>query len=190
MARGRDDFADAYVDEKISISEYSLSASVACGKVRFSFLVVGSTDYLSIFFSFVVRWKNSGTLSDEQHPSPIFLPIFDILTFIWLIFLYVTPKWALFFLTKKRSPVHRQNLHFNSQKKRSVENAWHLFRLFLYLLNLNSHRTPLFFFTIDRFAELCMFMYHPHLSTPHLYLHLPHPSPPCDSTRICIGKII
>jgi rRNA small subunit pseudouridine methyltransferase Nep1 len=34
MARGRDDFADAYVDEKISISEYALSASVACGKVR------------------------------------------------------------------------------------------------------------------------------------------------------------
>jgi rRNA pseudouridine-1189 N-methylase Emg1 (Nep1/Mra1 family) len=33
MARGRDDFADAYVDEKISISEYALSASVACGKV-------------------------------------------------------------------------------------------------------------------------------------------------------------
>jgi len=34
MARGRDDFADAVVDEKISISDYSLSASVACGKVR------------------------------------------------------------------------------------------------------------------------------------------------------------
>ncbi|KAG6839760.1 18S rRNA pseudouridine methyltransferase, partial [Arthromyces matolae] len=32
MARGKDDFADAYVDEKISISDYSLSASVACGK--------------------------------------------------------------------------------------------------------------------------------------------------------------
>ncbi|KAF8505069.1 Alpha/beta knot methyltransferase [Hysterangium stoloniferum] len=32
MARGRDDFADGIVDEKISISEYSLSASVACGK--------------------------------------------------------------------------------------------------------------------------------------------------------------
>ncbi|KAG5719960.1 Nucleolar essential protein 1 [Termitomyces sp. T112] len=32
MARGRDDFADAYVDEKISISDYALSASVACGK--------------------------------------------------------------------------------------------------------------------------------------------------------------
>lgn len=34
MARGRDDFADGFVDEKISISDYSLSASVACGKVR------------------------------------------------------------------------------------------------------------------------------------------------------------
>ncbi|KAG6906972.1 hypothetical protein DXG01_011169 [Tephrocybe rancida] len=32
MARGKDDFADGYVDEKISISDYSLSASVACGK--------------------------------------------------------------------------------------------------------------------------------------------------------------
>jgi rRNA small subunit pseudouridine methyltransferase Nep1 len=28
MARGRDDFADAIVDEKISISDYPLSASV------------------------------------------------------------------------------------------------------------------------------------------------------------------
>ncbi|KAH8115749.1 Nep1-domain-containing protein [Phellopilus nigrolimitatus] len=32
MARGKDDFADAIVDEKISISDYPLSASVACGK--------------------------------------------------------------------------------------------------------------------------------------------------------------
>ncbi|PSR72873.1 hypothetical protein PHLCEN_2v11240 [Hermanssonia centrifuga] len=32
MARGRDDFADGLVDEKISISDYPLSASVACGK--------------------------------------------------------------------------------------------------------------------------------------------------------------
>jgi len=32
MARGRDDFADHLVDEKISISDYPLSASVACGK--------------------------------------------------------------------------------------------------------------------------------------------------------------
>ena len=29
-----DNFADHMVDEKIAISEYSLSASVACGKVR------------------------------------------------------------------------------------------------------------------------------------------------------------
>ena len=34
MARGRDDFADGVVDQKISISDYPLSASVACGKVR------------------------------------------------------------------------------------------------------------------------------------------------------------
>ena len=33
MARGNDDFADGIVDEKIGISEYPLSASVACGKV-------------------------------------------------------------------------------------------------------------------------------------------------------------
>ncbi|OAX41099.1 Nep1-domain-containing protein [Rhizopogon vinicolor AM-OR11-026] len=32
MARGRDDFADHVVDEKISISDFPLSASVACGK--------------------------------------------------------------------------------------------------------------------------------------------------------------
>ena len=85
MARGRDDFADAYVDEKISISEYSLSASVACGKVffflKYSLLYLGSTNR-RFFFSFVVRWKNSGTLSN---PS-IFLPICasDILAFIQL----------------------------------------------------------------------------------------------------------
>jgi len=32
MARGRDDFADHIIDEKISVSDYPLSASVACGK--------------------------------------------------------------------------------------------------------------------------------------------------------------
>lgn len=32
MAKGNDNFADEYVDEKISISNYSLSASVACSK--------------------------------------------------------------------------------------------------------------------------------------------------------------
>ncbi|GJJ07830.1 hypothetical protein Clacol_002035 [Clathrus columnatus] len=47
MARGRDDFADGIVDEKISISNYSLSASVACGKGR-------STALACVF------WINSG----------------------------------------------------------------------------------------------------------------------------------
>lgn len=37
MARGSDDFADGIVDEKISISNYPLSASVACGKVSLKF---------------------------------------------------------------------------------------------------------------------------------------------------------
>ncbi|KAK9461265.1 Alpha/beta knot methyltransferase [Lipomyces oligophaga] len=32
MAHGADDFADEYVDEKIGVSQYSLSASVACSK--------------------------------------------------------------------------------------------------------------------------------------------------------------
>ncbi|KAI0012405.1 nucleolar essential protein 1 [Xylariaceae sp. FL0662B] len=32
MAKGSDNFADEYVDEKIAISQYSLSASVACSK--------------------------------------------------------------------------------------------------------------------------------------------------------------
>jgi rRNA small subunit pseudouridine methyltransferase Nep1 len=32
MAKGQDNFADQFVDEKIGISEYSLSASVACSK--------------------------------------------------------------------------------------------------------------------------------------------------------------
>lgn len=34
MAHGEDNFADHLVDDKIAISQYSLSASVACGKVR------------------------------------------------------------------------------------------------------------------------------------------------------------
>ncbi|KAF7731210.1 hypothetical protein EC973_000625 [Apophysomyces ossiformis] len=33
MAKGPDTFADSYVDEKIGISQYALSAAVACGKV-------------------------------------------------------------------------------------------------------------------------------------------------------------
>jgi rRNA small subunit pseudouridine methyltransferase Nep1 len=50
MARGKDDFADGYVDEKISISDYPLSASVACGKVNFGHLI--SQCYKIMFLPF------------------------------------------------------------------------------------------------------------------------------------------
>lgn len=33
MAHGEDNFADSYVDKKIGVSGYPLSASVACGKL-------------------------------------------------------------------------------------------------------------------------------------------------------------
>ncbi|ORZ41637.1 Alpha/beta knot methyltransferase [Catenaria anguillulae PL171] len=33
MAHGEDNFADQYIDDKIGVSEYPLSASVACGKL-------------------------------------------------------------------------------------------------------------------------------------------------------------
>ena len=46
MARGRDDFADAIVDEKISISDFPLSASVACGKVSGSRSIPLSASFL------------------------------------------------------------------------------------------------------------------------------------------------
>jgi hypothetical protein len=49
MARGRDDFADGVVDEKISISDYPLSASVACGKVRPSAIAS------NLFFTLLTR---------------------------------------------------------------------------------------------------------------------------------------
>ena len=42
MAHGQDTFADSVVDEKISISEYSLSASVACGKVSLALVPIQS----------------------------------------------------------------------------------------------------------------------------------------------------
>lgn len=42
LSRRPDNFADHLVDEKVAISEYSLSASVACGKVRFPFLSLPS----------------------------------------------------------------------------------------------------------------------------------------------------
>lgn len=37
FASGPDDFADSIVDEKIGISQYSLSASVAAGKIACAF---------------------------------------------------------------------------------------------------------------------------------------------------------
>jgi rRNA small subunit pseudouridine methyltransferase Nep1 len=45
LSHSPDNFADHMVDEKIAISEYSLSASVACGKVSSS--VAGQTRRLS-----------------------------------------------------------------------------------------------------------------------------------------------
>lgn len=38
MAHGEDNFADHLVDDKIAISQFSLSASVACGKVGHHFI--------------------------------------------------------------------------------------------------------------------------------------------------------
>lgn len=37
FAHGKDDFADGYAEERISISEFPLSASVACGKICCAF---------------------------------------------------------------------------------------------------------------------------------------------------------
>lgn len=62
MARGADTFADEWIDDKIGVSEYPLSASVACGKVRRS-LLPESLQFLHLLFSSAVPWKNSGTLS-------------------------------------------------------------------------------------------------------------------------------
>lgn len=65
MARGRDDFADHVVDEKISISDYPLSASVACGKVRLSFSRQSSprAQCSHLLHSSAAPWKSSGTSS-------------------------------------------------------------------------------------------------------------------------------
>jgi hypothetical protein len=69
MARGKDDFADGIVDEKISISDYPLSASVACGKVRtFNCLGRGMVD--GVVGSSVVRSRRCGISSDYYHLLP------------------------------------------------------------------------------------------------------------------------
>lgn len=52
MAHGEDNFADHLVDDKIAISQYSLSASVACGKVShilFSYVRPGAELHRLIF---------------------------------------------------------------------------------------------------------------------------------------------
>jgi hypothetical protein len=65
MARGSDDFADGIVDEKISISNYPLSASVACGKVSLA-LDLASRE-IDRFFSSAVRWRICGTSCNLRH---------------------------------------------------------------------------------------------------------------------------
>ena len=66
MARGRDDFADAIVDEKISISDFPLSASVACGKVSCP-PSSRSRSHSDAHFpsSSAVHWRNSGILFEH-----------------------------------------------------------------------------------------------------------------------------
>lgn len=81
MARGRDDFADGIVDEKISISNYSLSASVACGKVR----VLSTPWFLGFVWlilsliSSAVHLRTCGTLykfgSFRLTPSTVRIPL-------------------------------------------------------------------------------------------------------------------
>lgn len=71
MARGRDDFADHVVDEKISISDYPLSASVACGKVRraFSRQTSPRAQCSYLLHSSAAPWKSSGTSSKGRWRS-------------------------------------------------------------------------------------------------------------------------
>ena len=62
MARGRDDFADSIVDEKIGISQFPLSASVACGKVSRLYRVKAPRSLLnSSPSSSAARLRTSGT---------------------------------------------------------------------------------------------------------------------------------
>ena len=74
-----------------------------------------------------MRWKNSGTSSDNNNPFPIFLHICAII-FAFLIRLfvvsYIMPKWFSFFFFNKKKKVSPspspQNLHFNSQKRKEI----------------------------------------------------------------------
>lgn len=81
MARGKDDFADAYVDEKIGISDYPLSASVACGKVRLILRLVLHVLIGHVFLhSSAVRLKSCGTSSRHSSLSAGFLRVLRFLS--------------------------------------------------------------------------------------------------------------
>ena len=72
MARGKDDFADAVVDHKISSSEFPLSASVACGKVSvMRQVVVRGARVADPARSSVARSKSSGTSSEPPSSAAI-----------------------------------------------------------------------------------------------------------------------
>lgn len=80
MARGKDDFADAYVDEKIGISDYPLSASVACGKVTLIPRLVLHVLIRHFFYSSAVRLKSFGTSSRHSSLSAGFLRVLRFLS--------------------------------------------------------------------------------------------------------------
>ncbi|CUA70373.1 Sec14 cytosolic factor [Rhizoctonia solani] len=70
MARGKDDFADGVVDEKISISDYALSASVACGK--FCCALEDLWDILQLrarFCTKIVGFNGAGLATYSELPS-------------------------------------------------------------------------------------------------------------------------
>jgi rRNA pseudouridine-1189 N-methylase Emg1 (Nep1/Mra1 family) len=62
MARGEDNWVDDIVDEKISVSEYPLSASVTCGKLVYTYLLflVFQSYILTYFIDRHARSKNYG----------------------------------------------------------------------------------------------------------------------------------
>ncbi|CAE6487433.1 unnamed protein product [Rhizoctonia solani] len=75
MARGKDDFADAIVDEKISISDYALSASVACVLLdplagRVGHLTPEQEQTLS---QFKKELQDEGHFVPERHDDPTLL---------------------------------------------------------------------------------------------------------------------
>ena len=76
MARGSDDFADGVVDQKVSISNYPLSASVACGKVSLKFPLGELAN--SPIPSSVAHWKICGTSCNLGHSCCQLLDLFSL----------------------------------------------------------------------------------------------------------------